>query len=90
MQRDTDLSDDEGLMPDQPAFVGLFRPHIFRSLLHKAKPTTRQGTVQLADRGNVTLPNGPFGVGGVVPIDAPNDCSSDLPIGGQLALFADR
>lgn len=46
MQHDIDLSDDEGLMPDQPAFVGLFRPQLFRSLLHKAKITTRQGTVQ--------------------------------------------
>lgn len=42
--RDIDLSDDEGLLPDQPAFLGLFRPHL--SLLHKAKTTTQQGFIQ--------------------------------------------
>lgn len=38
--RDQDLSDDEDLTPDQPSFVGLFKPQ-FLSLLHKAKITTR-------------------------------------------------
>lgn len=37
------LSDDEDLSPDQPSFVGLFKPQVFRSLLHKAKLTTRLG-----------------------------------------------
>lgn len=41
--RDLDLSDDEDLVPDQPSFMGLFRPQLFRSLLHKAKATTRLG-----------------------------------------------
>lgn len=30
------LSDDEGLLPDQSPFIGLFRPQMFRSLLFKA------------------------------------------------------
>lgn len=41
--RDQDLSDDEDLSPDQPSFVGLFKPQLFRSLLHKAKATTCLG-----------------------------------------------
>lgn len=41
---DQDLSEDEGLEPDQPSFIGLFRPHMFRSLLFKAQTTTRLGT----------------------------------------------
>lgn len=41
--RDQDLSEDEDLSPDQPSFVGLFKLQLFRSLLHKAKTTTRLG-----------------------------------------------
>lgn len=44
--RDGDLSDDEDLAPDQPSFVGLFKPQLFRSLLHKAKLTTQLGSSQ--------------------------------------------
>lgn len=40
---DQDLSEDEGLEPDQPAFIGLFRPQLFRSLLHKAQAVTGLG-----------------------------------------------
>lgn len=40
---DQDLSDDEGLGPDQPAFVGLFHPQMFRSLLFKAQNITSLG-----------------------------------------------
>lgn len=40
---DQELSDDEGLEPDQPSFVGLFKPQMFRSLLHKAQVTTGLG-----------------------------------------------
>lgn len=42
--RDLELSEDEGLMPDQPAFAGLFCPSLFKSLLFKAKNTARLGT----------------------------------------------
>ncbi|XP_060547127.1 uncharacterized protein LOC132711664 [Pantherophis guttatus] len=38
---DQDLSEDEGLEPDQPAFVDLFNSQMFRSLLFKAQITTR-------------------------------------------------
>lgn len=48
LQRDLDLLDNEDLMPDQPTFVGLFCPQLFKSLLHKAKTTTQHGTVQTA------------------------------------------
>ncbi|XP_034289304.1 uncharacterized protein LOC117675085 [Pantherophis guttatus] len=40
---DQEMSEDEDLAPDQPAFVGLFKPQLFRSLLHKAKITTGLG-----------------------------------------------
>ncbi|XP_034296649.1 uncharacterized protein LOC117679126 [Pantherophis guttatus] len=43
---DQDLSEDEDLGPDQPAFVGLFKPQLFRSLLHKAKAITGLGSSQ--------------------------------------------
>lgn len=36
-------SDDEGLGPDQPSFIGLFRPQVFHSLLFKAIATTPFG-----------------------------------------------
>lgn len=42
--KDPDLSDDEDLSPDLPSFVGLFKPQMFRSLLHKAKLTTGLGS----------------------------------------------
>lgn len=32
---DLEFSEDEGLVPDAPVFSGLFRPALFRSLLHK-------------------------------------------------------
>lgn len=38
-----EFSKDEGLPPDKPVFTGLFRPSIFKSLLHKAKFTTKFG-----------------------------------------------
>ncbi|XP_070798961.1 uncharacterized protein [Pituophis catenifer annectens] len=37
---DMDLSDDADMPPDKPAFSGLFRPSLFKSLLHKAKLAT--------------------------------------------------
>lgn len=40
---DPEFSEDEGLLPDKPAFTGLFRPSIFKSLLHKAKVSTNMG-----------------------------------------------
>lgn len=43
--RDETLSDDEGILPDQPPFIGLFRPQVFRSLLFKAIATTWLGKV---------------------------------------------
>lgn len=52
-----DLSDDEDLAPDQPSFVGLFKPQLFRSLLHKVKLTTRLGTTPVP-----SIPSGDTGV----------------------------
>lgn len=37
---DIELSEDDELPPDNPAFTGLFRPSMFKSLLHKARLTT--------------------------------------------------
>lgn len=45
-RRDSDLSEDEGLTLDQPAFMGLFRPSLFRYLLFKAKKVANMGTSQ--------------------------------------------
>lgn len=42
-QRELDLSDDEGLAPDQPAFTGLFQPSLFKPLLFKAKNSAQPG-----------------------------------------------
>lgn len=42
-QREMELSEDEGLTPDQPVFTGLFHPALFRSLLFKARNSTRLG-----------------------------------------------
>ncbi|XP_026573034.1 uncharacterized protein LOC113447208, partial [Pseudonaja textilis] len=35
-----EMSEDEGLTPDQSTFVGLFKPHMFKSILLKAKNTS--------------------------------------------------
>lgn len=40
---DIEFSEDEDLLPDTPAFTGLFRPSLFKSLLHKARLTTNLG-----------------------------------------------
>lgn len=45
-QRELDILEDEGLTPDIPAFTGLFPPALFRSLLFKARSTSRLHTVQ--------------------------------------------
>lgn len=42
--RDLAVSDDEGLIPDQPALIGLFQHQLFRSLLYKALSVTGGGT----------------------------------------------
>lgn len=44
---DLEFSEDEGLVPDAPAFIGLFCPALFRSLLHKARLTTNLGAVRV-------------------------------------------
>lgn len=52
-----DLSENEGLVPDKPAFMGLFKPSLFKSILYKAKvithleasPTTTQESTDPAD-----------------------------------------
>ncbi|XP_060542672.1 neuronal membrane glycoprotein M6-b isoform X1 [Pantherophis guttatus] len=52
---DQELSEDEGLEPDQPSFVGLFCPQMFQSLLFKAQMTTRLGipTSKPKDSSNI-------------------------------------
>lgn len=44
-QGEQDLLEEEGLVPDKPAFTGLFKPTLFKSILHKAKAFTRMGTL---------------------------------------------
>ncbi|XP_058045915.1 lamina-associated polypeptide 2-like [Ahaetulla prasina] len=41
---DPDLSEDEGLLPEQPAFTSLFPPNLFKSLLFKAKNVAQLGS----------------------------------------------
>lgn len=38
-----EFSDDEGILPDLPSFTGLFKPSLFKALLHKARQTTNLG-----------------------------------------------
>lgn len=54
---DQDLSEDEGLEPDQPSFVGLFRPQMFRSLLYKARAVTKLGGSQPSATSTVPTPD---------------------------------
>ncbi|XP_060549504.1 uncharacterized protein LOC132712369 [Pantherophis guttatus] len=44
VSHELDLSEDEGLPPDQPAFTGLFPQALFKSLLHKAVLTAQLGS----------------------------------------------
>lgn len=37
------ISDEEGTSQDKPTFAGLFKPHLFRTLLTKAKATANWG-----------------------------------------------
>lgn len=39
-----ELSEDETPIPDKPAFTGLFRPSLFKAILHKVKASTQEGT----------------------------------------------
>lgn len=48
---DIEFSEDEGLLPDKPVFTGLFRPAVFKSLLHKAKVTTQFGMATVTSSG---------------------------------------
>lgn len=41
---DIEFLEDEGLPPETPAFSGLFRPALFKTLLHKARQTTSLGS----------------------------------------------
>lgn len=41
--RDPDLSEDEDMVPDPPAFTELFLPSLFKPLLHRARSTTKLG-----------------------------------------------
>lgn len=45
---DVELSEDEGLPPDAPTFTGLFRPSMFKLLLHKAHLPTNFEKVSTA------------------------------------------
>lgn len=51
---DSALSGDEGLVPDQTPFVGLFKTQLFRSLLHKAIRITRLGMTPSVPAAPVT------------------------------------
>lgn len=53
--RDQEFSEDEDLSPDQSAFVGLFRPSVFRFLLYKARKLANMGPSQTPQD-----PTGPF------------------------------
>lgn len=75
--RERDLSDDEDLAPDQLSFVGLFKPQLFRSLLHKAKLTTRLGAPP--------APSNPGGdTGSSLPLFEVPEIETELIPGPQL------
>lgn len=48
------LSEDEESSPEPPAFVGLFDPALFKSLLHKASTSAKIGPDQEAQSGPST------------------------------------
>lgn len=45
---EVEFSEDEGLPPDKPVFTGLFCPSVFKSLLHKAKVSTKFGIAEVS------------------------------------------
>lgn len=49
---DIEFSEDGGLMPDTPSFTGLFRPSLFKSLLHKARLKTNFSTTGQVSSGS--------------------------------------
>lgn len=57
---DQDLFEDEGLVPDKPAFTGLLKPTLFKSILYKAKATTHMGVTAPPEQG-ATDPQDPSG-----------------------------
>ncbi|XP_058021153.1 uncharacterized protein LOC131189195 [Ahaetulla prasina] len=54
------LSEDEGLDIDQPPFVGLFKPQLFKSLLYKAQVSTGLGDVS-SSKNRFPTGEGPSG-----------------------------
>lgn len=53
-QMEQELSEEEGLSPEQLIFRGLFRPHLFKALLFKAKASTKLGTADAKPGGSLT------------------------------------
>lgn len=51
-QLEQELLDEEGLLPDQPVFRRLFRPHLFKALLFKVKASTKLGTADTRPEGS--------------------------------------
>lgn len=41
---DLDLSEDKDLLPDKPAFADLFKPSLFKSILHKDRASIQLGS----------------------------------------------
>ncbi|KAG8139559.1 hypothetical protein E2320_002326, partial [Naja naja] len=56
-QLDKEMLENEGLTPDQPSFTGPFRPHLFKSLLFKAKNTARVVNVSAVLKPALTMVN---------------------------------
>lgn len=56
---DLEFLEGEGLRPGRPEFIGLFRPSLFKSLLHKAKVMTNTGVVEdpQVQRQEMAFPN---------------------------------
>lgn len=61
-QREPDLSDDEGVLPDTPAFTGLFPDGLFKSLLYKAKVTTGLQESEPAQESSTPRPGSSHGL----------------------------
>lgn len=56
-QKNLQLSEDEGLIPDQPAFAGLFCLSLFKPLLFMAKNTARLGAIPATSDPALELAN---------------------------------
>lgn len=70
--RDPDLSVDEDMVPDPPAFTGLFSSSLFKLLLHKVRSTTKLGAQTAPSEVSLDPADGLF--------QKPKTTQEDIPV----------